>query len=1422
MPKSKKTLNFSYRHIFSPSNLERKRKLLEFLKEKIKEKRQNRELQTLKAWQEKQAQIEHQLQQHEHSSKVLRKHNEAIDKLVRIRTSKDTQSIMIQLQQHSMEERVKHLEGHVKAISKEHIEQEVTRKTKGLKKSEVGKQKGEIYKKVKDTELLIYNFLKNHPEFKDNIHRIVNSEEKLKDKIEQIEKFVKSKTKTFTSRENRIIVKKTFRIEEDKTIISKEKTLMPKETKDNLDAINLFDEGMEILERMKNRKGDNRGDFRIETHIKREITKLLVIDKNWEEAESFVRKTHIGENYKYLEIIKGLIKNNMLEKAKEMINKSRNVNEQMLAYMEIAKASKSKKDWDFAIEFIGKQNSFYSGSEPDLYIKIIKNLMENNLEKEALMFVKFGSTNHLQRGMQTMANMLVNNNKISKARDLLKEVDPFPSSTNSWVRGAILIEIAKGTKSKEDLEIAKNMIVGTYGNNELLIKLAEVLAQTNEVAEAKNIAKSIQYYHSYLKCKTYMEIAKASKSKKDWSFVLKLIEDEKDWSFSSSKTKRTIESLKNEIYSDIIEGLIKENNLKMAESLIKEIKNDNLLKSLAYTSIAKASKDEKKWLIAKKLARNIDGPNQSYKNFVNIIKNMLEDGKRIMARALVREVDNDSIRRAGELELIKKNFNNGKQVYNKLNSRNLIESNVKEVFEIIMHNLNILRNNNADRKKIIDTLKNYGKLLPTREILNLEKRIPSDIKKLVQKIMISGRTSLRYALRSEQEELKEVYDYYSKRLIDNFKKGNKGIYLKESLRIINNLYKIGESRAQSLILDLANQYPEFAQKTYKMLEFMTGLESLKAKDFVLKTICQKKYPSRGTWLLIDKLIEEKYLNPNLKEFYLERLLNFEKGNSREQERELLIETTKLLVRENLIPDKALIEYILKDVKKIKQVEDKIKQIREKKKIFEQITEKNELIEFLSKEDNGFLHYIIYGGEYRYSLVNNFDIEKYLIFIKKVNELKIHEGPLKEFEESLVLPQEEKQAVMEKIRRGKYPFKGERTRKIYLSIEGVNLENIERRMGQVMGKNELGILFKVPVYAKLLESINKQLSNELKNMQGIGQTALIEQVEKKYPKVREEAKQITERILHKLEKKRILPFGTEAIFENSENRISVSQMLKNLENVRNDLIQALRNQAKSRSIDEITRDKRIEVLEEKANEKLIRYLLQDSLIEEGILKEGEFDNIFNEWESHIQKPISEFNTLKEKGEVKSENKEAIVRFLDKTEDVIPCARIGDSAQDCFSSKNYKIQWNKGASDWIAMLHKDPLSFHFQIELPKEDPSLPTEIIGFCFGSYGIEKGKPVVMLNGVYCDQIHHAQPVLDVIEEMLSRPLKVSKQLVASKYAANKKMPSDYSNQRINIKRLRALEENKKPIDVIYDDLQTDDKVNVEHETDKDIWWKKL
>mgnify|MGYP001609625219 CR=1 FL=1 len=113
----------------------------------------------------------------------------------------------------------------------------------------------------------------------------------------------------------------------------------------------------------------------------------------------------------------------------------------------------------------------------------------------------------------------------------------------------------------------------------------------------------------------------------------------------------------------------------------------------------------------------------------------------------------------------------------------------------------------------------------------------------------------------------------------------------------------------------------------------------------------------------------------------------------------------------------------------------------------------------------------------------------------------------------------------------------------------------------------------------------------------------------------------------------------------------------------------------------------------------------------------------------------------------------------------------------------------------------------------------------FGSFGVQNGKPIILLNGVYMEGKTDiaAQSIANAIEQDLSRPMGMARQFVASRHAGASQYGSEYQSAAgQKVKRLRAIASaaTGNPEDQIYDDINVG--VNTEGAADVDVFYKEL
>jgi tetratricopeptide (TPR) repeat protein len=634
-----------------------------------------------------------------------------------------------------------------------------------------------------------------------------------------------------------------------------------------------------------------------------------------------------------------------------------------------------------------------------------------------------------------------------------------------------------------------------------------------------------------------------------------------------------------------------------------------------------------------------------------------------------------------------------------------------------------------------------------------------------------------------------------------------------ALSILYHLAQMGEGGATSTLLEMGRREAEKPRPSYLLLKIVSGLDSFKAKEMVLASISSGRLSERESWLLLRRLVDEGYLDADLPRYMTRTKRRFRLGVFQYVHREL-----------HLCPNVQLLENVIGAARTLEAVKENVERLKEQKARIESIRDRHKLVAMLAKDPKAAVaYYMLYGGRTRYALVNNYDAEKFQAVIGRMARFRVHDAPLDQF--LRLVPEDRRTSLRAKLLSGQFPVEGESAWRVRADGgESSTLDALNRRAAYAFGSGELGVLIKAATYGRS-EGVSAEEKEKLAACNGLADLpSAIAAIDAAHPELAGEAARRLGERWKKLMTKRVLEVGIDQIFSNESNAVSMARMLQGLKEVRGqqqvrvrqefDQVRKVKGSAAAEA-ERLLRDGRLTALEEKAPAKLLRYIVQDLLIGEGTEREN---TLFAEWESHLQGVISEHEKLKERGEAgKTKERTVLLRYLDKRADLVEMSRVADSAQCCFNSKHY----GHGAADWIAMLWKDPLSFAFQIE---EYPATsPAKAIGFVFGSFGIKDGKPVVLLNGVYMEGKTDAaaQAILREIEQRFSRPLGAKAQIVATRYAGTSKMDPTYSNDSIEVTRLRALARyGNDPMGVIYDDLNVG--VNKPGRTDGHVWHKEL
>jgi len=675
-------------------------------------------------------------------------------------------------------------------------------------------------------------------------------------------------------------------------------------------------------------------------------------------------------------------------------------------------------------------------------------------------------------------------------------------------------------------------------------------------------------------------------------------------------------------------------------------------------------------------------------------------------------------------------------------------------------------------------------------------------------LLLLGYGKAEYSRLVSEEDKSKLFRIYRKRFEKYIKTKEKEEY--QAFKIVNELFKNAKNNeiVGYYIQNSMNLKPD-SPELPRMFKSLAEIESLKGNDIIVQMIGHPGFKYHLSSYFLKKMVENKYLDLDMEYFI-----------GAESKRKYYTELCKLLIREiGVNPDNEAIECIddinqgnfSEKKKKLTEITEKIK---ENKQEFEAIEDRDELVKILAEnKEKATLYYLLNGGKTRFALVNNYNSEKFSTILKVANKLEYHEGPLNEFLDSLKkskIDDKQIKIVKDRLMKGRFPIgetgKFEKLIRVDVS-DSANLERITTDLASIFGSKQVGSILKYIYYKNNLKEKNSIFYKKLESVEGLGNLpALINKIEKKYPNLEKDCEKVYTRAWKKLGEKKILDLSIHAVLDNESNPVKIKGIFDGLEIQRKALIHRFRQMYKSKSIEKTVRNERIRLLEEKGRAKLMRFVVAEVAGEKYLDDKSNF--LLDEWESHLDSVFNDFEKLQKNTDIgmKAQEKTVNLRWLDKKEDLIECLRFADSAQCCFNSKNYRIEGqNVGSAEWIVRTWKDPLSFIFQIEEKSYKDSggnEKTNAIGFVFGSFG--KG-PIVMLNGVYMEGKTDtaAQSIINTIEQEFSKPLNAKKQVVGSRYGGSVRYGKEYSNDKITIKRLRAIKEQygEEPEDKIYDDL---------------------
>jgi hypothetical protein len=540
----------------------------------------------------------------------------------------------------------------------------------------------------------------------------------------------------------------------------------------------------------------------------------------------------------------------------------------------------------------------------------------------------------------------------------------------------------------------------------------------------------------------------------------------------------------------------------------------------------------------------------------------------------------------------------------------------------------------------------------------------------------------------------------------------------------------------------------------RYLKTLIEIENPKGRTIATDLFTNRDMQPRLREYVARKLIDEKHWDPALGSILQER--------TKEGKKQEVDDTLVAMIKDlGLTPDKSGYEALEKPgLLEGASLQERVQELKSLRQEFSQLP-LEQLKERLKDDRIRQIFYLVKGGEYRYTLINDYSYQKFSLVVGKILEQEVDEGKMKEFEKSLEsanISAEQRTTIIQSLKEGRFPFANpeQRSFSFETSVElGSEYEIAFQRLQEVWGRE-----------LKVLAVVNDQagelplgIDDALANFEG-----------------KDAEKPKTKKVLE------LLKTGEKQDYQSVKK---IAELCKK------ELISSLKQRGKQVEDKKNINDRMAE-LERLNTSGILHAFLSERLPQ---LKDS---SILSEWESHLRETLSTLETGPVKGG--SKNKRLELTFLDKGRDFVRSVRFADGRQCCFNSTNYGGEAGAvGGADWIARLHADPLSFIIDV---KEEGS--RIVSGFVFGRMGIdpETKRPIPMLNGIYSQESGGAvaNNILKSIEERFAKTIGASSIVIASKYGGTlSQKPTGYENIQKEIQAIRALKHNEK----VYDDIGT-------------------
>lgn len=361
--------------------------------------------------------------------------------------------------------------------------------------------------------------------------------------------------------------------------------------------------------------------------------------------------------------------------------------------------------------------------------------------------------------------------------------------------------------------------------------------------------------------------------------------------------------------------------------------------------------------------------------------------------------------------------------------------------------------------------------------------------------------------------------------------------------------------------DGSEEQNEHIPRIMKVL--LDNFDDFRGNDLVLQLAGDRSINPHLAIYFFGKLIEKKYLPEDVRHWWSEEKAVRGKGLVAEKNR---LEVIQRVVSDlGVMPSREILGFISDD----KQwgdisIEDRIGKIGESQKEFSSLQNNHDLAELLRRdEQKAMMYYLLHGGDDRFNLINNYSFDKFREMIGLIDDLKIHEQPMRQFDKALNnggVSKTERMEIGERLRKGKFPLGEGVSSRAEISFdvsENAVIKNANGEIGRVLGRKQLGVVMAFPLYRNYLtqntDTVSTELLERMKKAQTLAdRVTLLDQIEAMHPDFRGRAIDTLKENWKVFGDKMTLELSLEQVFGDESVVIRGEELLPRLDAKRFDL------------------------------------------------------------------------------------------------------------------------------------------------------------------------------------------------------------------------------------------------------------------------------